>query len=414
MLSLRDRFIALDRLLTQLRPFWQLRPFALKELPWHQHQSLHHWLQTLDLSACEALERDDQLRAENLASFIDAALPLHAHSQLPEAPTQEMAAYSASTDTLPARLSYHVPGRKWEQIRAFDQALRPAGEQWLEWCAGKGHLGRLLAFRHQRPVLSLEWQHTLCNQGQHLADALKLDCRMQPQDVMAPATTARLHPRQHAVALHACGKLHLRLLRLASEQRLAGVTLSPCCYHLIDEEHYHPLSDSARISRLQLSRQDLKLALQDTVTAGARERRLRQRELAWRLGFDLLQRQLRGEDSYLPCPSAPKSQLSGGFEDYCRWMAARKQLRLPDAIDYAEFEQQGRQRVLTVTRIELVRNLFRRPLELWLALDRALYLQERGYQVTLSEFCDYQLTPRNLLIQAIRRDEPAPPRAAGQ
>ena len=52
--------------------------------------------------------------------------------------------------------------------------------------------------------------------------------------------------------------------------------------------------------------------------------------------------------------------------------------------------------------LELVRGLFRRPLELWLVLDRALFLSERGYEVQLGEFCDSHLTPRNLLLLAQR------------
>jgi hypothetical protein len=44
--------------------------------------------------------------------------------------------------------------------------------------------------------------------------------------------------------------------------------------------------------------------------------------------------------------------------------------------------------------------LFRRPLELWLVLDRALYLQERGYEVKLGTFCAPTLTPRNVLLVA--------------
>jgi hypothetical protein len=51
-----------------------------------------------------------------------------------------------------------------------------------------------------------------------------------------------------------------------------------------------------------------------------------------------------------------------------------------------------------VRNLELLRGLFRRPLELWLVLDRALFLQEQGYGVRLGTFCETPLTPRNLLI----------------
>ncbi|MGV8496106.1 methyltransferase, partial [Pseudomonas aeruginosa] len=59
-------------------------------------------------------------------------------------------------------------------------------------------------------------------------------------------------------------------------------------------------------------------------------------------------------------------------------------------------------RLAMVRNLELVRALFRRPLELWLLLDRCLYLVEQGYSVRLGEFCPTSLSPRNLLILAER------------
>ena len=74
----------------------------------------------------------------------------------------------------------------------------------------------------------------------------------------------------------------------------------------------------------------------------------------------------------------------------------------PGEQDWHALEARGWQRLAEVRNLELLRNLFRRPLELWLLLDRALYLQEQGYKVKLGTFCDYQLSPRNLLLLAER------------
>ena len=60
----------------------------------------------------------------------------------------------------------------------------------------------------------------------------------------------------------------------------------------------------------------------------------------------------------------------------------------------------GLERLQWVTAFDLVRMAFRRPLELWLVLDRALKLEEADYKVELSEFCPPSLTPRNILIAA--------------
>jgi hypothetical protein len=45
---------------------------------------------------------------------------------------------------------------------------------------------------------------------------------------------------------------------------------------------------------------------------------------------------------------------------------------------------------------------FRRPLELWLVLDRAERLRDAGWQVDVGTFCPHEATPRNLLVLASR------------
>ena len=92
------------------------------------------------------------------------------------------------------------------------------------------------------------------------------------------------------------------------------------------------------------------------------------------------------------------------FCAFCRHAGQLKRITLPADIDFSYFERLGRQRFSQVSREDLVRQVFRRPLELWLVYDRCLFLQEHGYAVSLYQFCERQLTPRNLWIQARRLD----------
>ena len=80
----------------------------------------------------------------------------------------------------------------------------------------------------------------------------------------------------------------------------------------------------------------------------------------------------------------------------------KKGMGLPAGLDYAALLAQGERRFGDVARMELVRHLFRRPLEIWLLLDRALFLEEQGYRVEVGTFCPKPMTPRNLLIRAVR------------
>lgn len=386
-------FRELDERLAAGRQWWQFRPFHYRDYYWRRSQpAFCAALDALTDSDVERFEADFPAAAAWLARWLPDVSRLQALARLPRFDAREL--------NCNARLDHGIPGRKWQQIRAFAACLAPSRVPLLEWCAGKGHLGRLLATCDRRPVTGLEWQQRLCREGGKLAARAGTDMHFVHCDAFAPEAGDWLAAGEDAVALHACGDLHVALMHQWVRNRGGRLSLSPCCYHLLRGEEFTPLSDAAVAARVRLSKADLKLPLQETVTAGAGGRRLRQAELHWRLAFDELQRTLRSEDSYLPVPNVKKSLLSGSFGDFAQWAAARKGLDLPGSLDEGEWLARGRERQRRVRRMELVAHLFRRPLELWLVLDRALYLLEQGAKVQVGEFCERDLTPRNIMLQA--------------
>ena len=394
---LLQRFQALDAFLTSHQGLWRPRPFTHRQLPWEtDHPELAHWLRARSLEQAESAHNQPHLLAAPapFSGLASQALALSRVGELPQRALPE----------LPTRLSVDVPGRKWQQILAFAGSLqfRQSPQHWLDWCAGKGHLGRLLA--HDGGALTcLEHDPELVTSGQRLSQKLGLDAQHLQQDVLAAEAGERLQREHTPVALHACGDLHVRLLQLASRAGCRQLALAPCCYNRIGTAAYQPLSSAAQASALHLSRDDLGLPLNETVTAGSRVRRQRDLSMARRLAFDSLQRQLRGSNDYLPTPSLPAAWLDKDLADYCKDLAALKGLPAPQAsLDWSALQTHGWQRLAQVRNLELLRALFRRPLELWLLLDRALYLQEQGFAVRLGSFCPSHITPRNLLLLAER------------
>ncbi|MEG8232739.1 methyltransferase [Pseudomonas orientalis] len=386
------RFQALDAYLIEHQGLWRPRPFTHLQLPWEtEHRALSQWLRQCSLDDAEASHN-------------------HPHDLPAPAPFPQLAALAlrlGTVDKLPThalaparhRLNVDVPGRKWQQIEAFGAALNFAGtpNHWLDWCAGKGHLGRRLLLPGQHATC-LEYDPALIASGKALSDHHGLPVSHRLQDVMAEVTINSEHT---PVALHACGDLHVRMLQLASAAGCKQLALAPCCYNRINADRYQALSATGRASALQLSIDDLGLPLSETVTAGNRVRQQRDTSMARRLGFDRLQRQLRGCDDYLPTPSLPAKWLDKSFAEYCRELARLKGLSTGDQ-DWLALEAHGWRRLAEVRNLELVRGLFRRPLELWLVLDRALFLMEQGYNVELGSFCEPSLTPRNLMVLAQR------------
>lgn len=386
------RFQALDAFLIEHQGLWRPRPFTQLQLPWEtEHPELSRWLRQRSLAEAEASHNQphDLPAPAPFPQLAARALRLGAMDKLP-------------THTLePARhrLNVDVPGRKWQQIEAFGAALTFAQTpaHWLDWCAGKGHLGRRLLQPGQQ-LTCLEYDPALIASGQALSDRHDLHATHHLQDVMADVA---IQPEHTPVALHACGDLHVRLLQLASAAGCKQLAMAPCCYNRITADRYQAVSAAGRASLLQLSIDDLGLPLSETVTAGNRVRQQRDTSMARRLGFDQLQRQVRGCDDYLPTPSLPASWLDKSFADYCQELASLKGLST-GVQDWQALEAHGWQRLAEVRNLELVRGLFRRPLELWLVLDRALFMVEQGYNVEVGSFCEPSLTPRNLMVLAER------------
>ena len=399
------RFAELDAWLLAHQALWRAKPFITPALPWEtDHPELARWLRGRTLEQAEAAHNQPQLldAPEPFASLAQRS------AQLTELPQWHDADPSARSTTAEGRteelLSRHIPGRKWQQVNHFATCTRQHWQQptahWLDWCAGKGHLGRLLAWQGDQPLTCLERDPELNQQGAELGRELGITRQHLDADVLAPASWQLLHPQHSVIALHACGQLHMTLLQQAAARHCRQLALSPCCYNRIETDTYLPLSAQAQASELQLSRDDLGLPMQESITAGQRVRRLRDQSMAWRLAFDIWQRQARGVDSYLPTPSRRESALNAGIAAFCRDLAAHHQLQLAEPDDWQQLEQQGWQRLAQVRNLELVRGLFRRPLEVWLLLDRALFMQGCGYQVQIGQFCPAQLTPRNLLLLA--------------
>ncbi|MHC8289516.1 methyltransferase [Pseudomonas sp. XS1P51] len=394
--DLLTRFTALDAFLIEHQALWKPRPFTHLRLPWEaSYPELSLWLRGRSLEDAESSHNQPCLleAPEPFASLTALSLELSAAGELP-AHALEAAGH---------RLNVDVPGRKWQQIEAFASRLgfTAAPKHWLDWCSGKGHLGRRLLQAGQQ-LTCLEHDPALVLSGQALSQRHQLHALHVEQDVLAADAASLLNTDHTPVALHACGDLHVRLIQLASAAGCKQMAIAPCCYNRISLSEYQPISSAARRSDLQLSLDDLSLPMSETVTAGARVRRQRDTSMARRLAFDLLQRQLRGVDEYLPTPSLPSAWLDKSFADYCHHLAALKELSTIGPQDWSALEAAGWMRLAKVRNLELLRGLFRRPLELWLILDRALFLSEQGYAVRLGTFCETALTPRNFLLLAER------------
>ncbi|CAK1699532.1 Methyltransferase [Vibrio crassostreae] len=399
---MHSRFKILDSFLLEHQVYWRSEPFHLcqtQQQPWVDvNRPLVDWLDRLSIENSQILKEQPQVLAEELIGFFPELEEANQSIQFTTTALKGL--------TLPRGTEDGIPGRKLQQIVSMGEASleHHHGKEWLEWCSGKGFLGRILSQQSKQKVTSFEWQKSLCESGQKIADAQRLEMTFVQGDAFSESADEVFNSNQHAVALHACGDLHVELVKKSVSHGLPAVTISPCCYHLIREENYQPMSSVAKSSALTLSKSDLRIPLQETVTGGERVKRHRQLEMSYRLGFSQLLKAELNIDEYIPVPSIKKSELSEGFESFCQWASEVKELPLGSDIDFEFYFAQGEKLFWEMEKLSLVQQVFRRPLEIWLALDRALYLQEQGYEASIEEFCERSVTPRNLLIHGVKSD----------
>ena len=387
-MRLEERQQQLDALLPVFRDLWHPQPFREVRSPWCQDwPNLADELLALADADVVYLNNDGSAALALLARHVPAVAEIAALAELPRQQGRALVVQRSSW-------AWEIPGRKQQQIEAFASASQCGGTSVIDWCGGKGHLGRLLALQWQVPVHTLEIDPALCADGSALANRQ----RLSHEFLNINALTAAEWPKrgQHAVALHACGDLHRHLIEHGAAVGVARFDVAPCCYYRGVASTYQSLSGNLTT---KLTRDDVRLAVTETVTASARLTVQRDKEMAWKLGFDAYRR-ANSAGEYRNFKPVPAAWFRGGFSEFLTLMAGREGLPPPGAGVVSEFEANGWRRQREVMRLSIVRHAFRRALEVWLALDLAVYLKNRGYVVELGSFCERQLTPRNLLISA--------------
>jgi Methyltransferase domain len=410
-------FHDVNELLLKYRSVWSESAFVSNELSWRgTYAVMYEELLGLSDSELNVLSNEARLIAR-LSSHLPDLRPLTDWHVLP-GPERKW--------PTPQRAQHGLPARKRRQTEGFVTALLPwideldgerDGKNVVDWCSGKGHLARQLHYACGSPVLCLERDRALCEAGKLAHDRMDPDMSCQvafrEQDVLVEVEPENFANAYLQTALHACGNLHMSMLRQAAQARTPLLACSPCCYHVLDEPVYQGLSEQGRLSSLKPTRKELQIVGLETCTANGIERELRQKELLWRVAFDLHLRELTGVDAYRPTPSVKKSLLKKNYRAFALnalkvlqkrglFQARLSELSEPDEL---VLFRRAKAKLARIRRLEKAQLGFRRALEYWLLLDRVLFLQKEGYRVSLQEFCTKRDSGRNIMILAALGDQ---------
>ncbi len=369
---------------------------------WPRERGWHEYL--LGLAESEVEQADTLGIATWFAE--DACCPssLRALAEHTLAVTSALPPSHAPPAALPAELHF-TNTRKRSQVASILGLLRqefPRISEIVDVGAGHGQLTTQAASTLAVPALGLERDPERVAVARALAGAVPV--RFVTADVLSaeqPLLALPTLPHRVLMALHGCGQLGDALVTAAVATG-ASVLLLGCCPQKIRGTQREALVPGGpafprRVLGLAnvLSRRDgvegdLRQAL------AMKEARLALREFLSARGITVA----AGEEMRGVNRRKPHAGLAALATAVCQ----ARTLPPPTSDEVLTASQRAHADYLAQRRLMLPRSMLGRALEIFIALDRALYLQQHGYRVRVLELFSVAISPRNLAVLA-RRDQ---------
>jgi len=315
----------------------------------------------------------------------------------------------ALTGTVPVMLAEPAPVdarfmnvRKRGQVEALLQLLRDELSEVTEIVdvgAGHGHLTVRAAAALGVPTVGVERDPQRVAVARSLAGHRPV--RFVAADVFAadnPLASLPPDPRRLLMALHGCGDLGDALVRSAVATR-SRVLLLGCCPQKIRGQERAALVPGGP----SFPREVLGLANVLARTAGV-EGDLRQ-ALATKESRLALRYMLAARGATIPAGEEMRGvnrrKANAGFAVFAEAVCRVRGFPAPSDAEISEAARRAHGHYLAQRRLSLPRSMLGRVLEIFLAVDRALFLQNHGYEARVIQVFPTALSPRNLAVVGV-------------
>lgn len=281
---------------------------------------------------------------------------------------------------------------------------------------GIGHLSRTLG--HQYPVccICLDHDKALQEKGKSLLKNEKVEfiskglgnpiIPSKEFDTLNDEESLRIFSKDSlTVGLHSCGPLSLRLMEEVIRRGGKSLVNFPCCYLKLDPFLEVNLSSIAKINPLSFSTIGLTLASRSHSKFSFEDFLVKETVKKIRYTFHLLLFEKLNIKEFIGAGNYPLKKYQEGFSIY----AKEKLDELGISHEFTDmqledFFEEKKDLVRYMFLCNILRWQMGRVLETHLLIDRALYLQENGFEVELFELFDQEISPRNLGIFALKKE----------
>lgn len=278
---------------------------------------------------------------------------------------------------------------------------------------GIGHLARSLRETTSADIVSIDHDGMLQHTGRDLAQQREAPDRLRFLNIVVPLPPAPVSSEicrlmagdTLCLGLHTCGPLALALVRHATAAGARALFNIPCCYHKLDAATDCNLSAMAQQDPLPIDAMALDLTVRNHQEPSPQEMERHLRVNSYRYALQLLLREQYGQKNFQAAGHVPPALYRQPFAAYAQDRICAMGL---DGADGGQQWQQfydapATQHLLRRTfAAQTIRRLLGRPLEVWLLADRALWMQELGWNVEMAQLFDPVVSPRNIGVWAWR------------
>lgn len=275
---------------------------------------------------------------------------------------------------------------------------------------GVGHLARIMAHYKGVECISLDINSEFQEFGKQ-----RLEKYPKPDDAkevtfithdfscnLTSSETKEIFTKDSfSLGLHTCGPLANRHLDVVLKNDTRGLINFGCCYNRLDVNEDTNISQKAKNNALLLSPYSLTLACRGHDGMDFKDFLHKKKVKSYRYGLQLLLMDKFSEKELIPVGDAHHSLYQESFSTYVlNRLAGIEYSHKLSASEIEDFYKLTKtSKILEeLFLINIIRWRFGRLLEVYILLDRVLYLQEQGRTPELFQLFDLSLSPRNIAI----------------
>ena len=207
-------------------------------------------------------------------------------------------------------------------------------------------------------------------------------------------------PKESLLAgLHLCGNLSIFFIKSVIKNKNLGVVSLGCCYHRLEDGD----QNLSGLGQFHLGTSEYRLALAPYHYKCIETYRNNVIKNIYRYGLFCIYHKIT---NIMPTMGVlndyeyPKDASVVDFEGFLSLNSAKFDLPISQAEALQMFKSGIDQLAMDMERYEFIRRMLSRVVEVYLILDRRLYLEQNGMDATIVQLFDGRLSPRNLGIIA--------------